>query len=49
MVNMKEKGMFDPPVINNRFLEKKDKRWHPFTLKYISDANKKHLGIKALI
>ena len=49
MLDMIEKVMFDPPVVNNRFLEKKGERWHPFTLKSISDANKKRLEIKALI
>ena len=49
MVNMIEKVMCDPPVINNRCLEKKGERCRPFTLKSISDANEKHLETKALI
>jgi len=49
MLDMLEKVVLDPPVVNNQFLEKKGNRWHPFTLKSISDANKKRLEIKAMI
>ena len=38
MLDMLEKVVLDPPVVNNQFLEKKGNRWHPFTLKSISEC-----------